>query len=578
MIPFKALIRSTSHYEMTNSQLIQPNYSEEEVWDLLSEYLEKKHHASIHSIQRGIYADFHRDGSIFLVEECEDEFAILYCYRNINFNISGNIIYQLDSQYSEEFTLQSICEFLEKPFPKKLINIELSDEEEEEKQLNIRLATEINKTRNNIDSFNKKVRYAAISLLYAFEYTRSIPLNERIEHMTQITKDVENSSFVRVNLLQHINQVAIINPLYPTVEEVREFLEANRHLASFYEADFEDIKASAEIVYDLQYQNFFSNQARRIGSLLYPMKDWDGNIVSALNIIDLKKSNSDKDFLLIKNEANTVGTVHFNENTTSSEILFLTIDLAVADTLKSMMPAYAVHACLTTRNLLTSIKQASERHADATIIVTLNNDYADLITHKTPSQFNKGGISKVANLLSENTECFQNVGVIYPEIDLEASPIHLGLHDLFIDYGIVETETALNNELHNLIERLENGVHELSHLIEKHKNYTALINEKFDLTVPELLIAPINNSAAPETSSLPFVFATSTNSILHQESEADFIKWLNEEPTPEIKQQYEEFESKMAQFARAGQSLDPDEQSHVLSTLADKDTEQEDIF
>lgn len=518
---------------MTESKLIQHNYSEDEVWDLLTRYLERQHQATKTSIQKGIYADFHSEGSIFLVDECEDEFATLYCFRNLNFNIYGSIIYQLDSQYSEDFTLESICEFLGEPFPKVDNNVELTEEEIEEKNIRIRLNTQARLNLEQRDQAELTKRYSAISLLYAFEYHRAEGLNDRSYHMGQHTKDPSSSSFVLTKQLHHIDSIRVISPQIPDIQELMNFLNSKKHLADHFGVNFDDIIEIASTLFEQKYESFFSSQARRVGSLLYPMHTVTGELVSALNIIDIKDTNNDKEFLLIKNEANTIGSIqHFNKDTDNVQIIFITEKLTTADTLKTLFKNHPVHACLSPKNVIKVLNELSDEYPDSFILVVLDNEYISFIKDPNPSRFYKSTMVKLAQHLKDNPESLPNIGTIYtrPEPSQQS---HANLYDLYHNIDKDEAKALIQAEISAFVERYQEGKHELNHLVDQHNEYAKIISEKFRSSLPKLILDTSSNPHQNNPTPLekPTVFDTAPNSVLFKEKQTGFSEWLRQPPT-----------------------------------------------
>lgn len=556
---------------MTNPKIENPKYSEEEVWDLLSNYLEKKHNADTVSIQRGIYADYYRNGSIFTVDQSEDEFATLYCFRNLHFNISGSIIYQLDSHLSEDFTLQQICEYLKKPFPKTAHNYsDLTNEQEIERQENIRIAKQRKRHEESLSRQNKQNKYTSIALLYAFEYQRAVKFNDRVFHYSQATRSVLQSNFFKVNQLNHALDGLVINANQPKLEEYLEFIDSQKDFLISEGCDFDVLRQIAENDTFTSRQNFFSDEARKMGSLLFPMRDLNGRIISALNIIDLTKSINNKEFLFIKNEANTVGTVQFTEpGSEHSDLIFITMRFEVASTLKEVFPDYPIHAAMSIKNLIEVVKQLLRKQPDSLIVVVMDNDYTQLVQNKNVSAFRTGPFSTFTQFLAENVKDTFNIGLLMPEFDFEDDSNLKSFHEVYCELGLLEVTTQINQSILDLIERRNSQVLEVNHLIEKHVDIEEYLRDTFDIAVPD--IANVD-SLNHRTIDLPLIQSDGGNSILFQESRADFVAWMNMEISPEIQIKEKQFQNKAAMFGKTAQKLGKDE---VQSILDSKDTSQD---
>lgn len=564
---------------MTLPNIENPRYSEEEVWDLLSSYLEKKHNAYTVSIQRGIYADYYRDGSIFSVDNSEDEFATLYCFRNLHFNISGSIVYQLDSHLSEDFTLQHICEYLRKPFPKALDeHAGLTNEQKQERQENIRIARQRKKHEELMTRENRRNKYTSIALLYAFEYQRAVNFNERVYHYDQVTRSVLQSNFFKLNQLNYPLDGLVINANQPTLEEYLEFIDSQKEFLIEQGCEFSVLKEVAEKETFPSRLNFFSNEARKMGSLLFPMRDLNGRIVSALNIIDLTKSVDNKEFLFIKNEANTIGTVHFTETTeTDPGLIFLTVRFEVASVLKELFPNHPIHAALSIKNLIDVLKQILRLHPDSLVIVVLDNDYIQLAQHKNINAFRNGSLSTFAQFLNDNVKDTFNIGLLMPEFDIEQNDNLGSFHEIYCELGLIETTHRIHAAISELIERRNSQVLEINHLIEAHLIFEDYFRDTFDIAIPDISITELGDHQQADSL---LTQADSGNSILLQESKSDFIAWLNMDISPEIKLKESLIQNKAAMFAKSAAMIDSDEAQAILDskTMSKEANTEDEIF
>lgn len=549
---------------MTNPKIENPKYSEEEVWDLLSNYLEKKHNADTVSVQRGIYADYYRNGSIFTIDKSEDEFATLYCFRNLHFNISGSIIYQLDSHLSEDFTLQQICEYLKKPFPKTAHDhSKLTNEQEIERQENIRIAKQRKKHEESLSRQNKQNKYTSIALLYAFEYQRAVKFNERVFHYSQATRSVLQSNFFKVNQLNHALDGLVINATQPKLEEYLEFIDSQKDFLLDEGCDFDVLREIAKNDTFPSRHNFFSNEARKMGSLVFPMRDLNGRIISALNIIDLTKSINNKEFLFIKNEANTVGTVQFTElSNAPSDLIFIAVRFEVASTLKEIFPDYQIHAAMSIKNLIEVVKQLLKKHPDSLIVVVMDNDYTRLAQNKNISAFRNGPFSTLSQFLAENVKDTFNIGLLMPEFDFENESNLKSFHEIYCELGLLEVTNQINQGILDLIERRDSQVLEINHLIERHIEIEEHFMDTFDIAVPD--IANVDSIGQRTQIDLPLIQSEGGNSILFQESRADFVAWINMEISPEIKAQEQRLQNKAAMFGKASPKLSSEDVQMVL--------------
>lgn len=516
---------------MNSPDIYNPNYSEKEVWDILTEYLNIKHNAQSNTIQRSVYADLNRAGSIFLTEGGEDEFAQLICYRNMYFNLSGNIIYQLDSDRCEEFSLKDICKYLGRPYPKAMHEaIELTEEEQVTKEENIKLIKQANSAQLARDTLKKKTKYAAICLIYAFEYQRATNLKDKNYHIHQITRDVDASRFVRINSISHIKDGAVLLPKKPTLDELLTFAESQSELEAFYDVPFKDVIQSLSTEVYAQYEHFFSKDARQLGALLFPLKNLQGKTVSALNIIDIKKSNSDKEFLFIKNEANTVGSIQINfSSIVDCEAVFITIGIESADALAEISGDVPVFATLSPKNMVAVIDSIHTAKPECLIIAALNDEYMNFLHHKNPALFKKSGTVKVCEYMARNSKSFPNIGIITPCTTLDEYNGIVTFHDLLQEFGPEDSATILHSELNKAIERREADLNEANHMLEQHAFFSKEIFNSHKLKLPELITAEdLTEEEVSMVAQSHTLIQPGEDPVLYIENRDEFIKWIEQ--------------------------------------------------
>lgn len=516
---------------MNSPNIYNPNYSEDEVWDILTEYLKIKHSAQSNTIQRSGYADLNRTGSIFLIEGGEDEFARLICYRNMFFNLSGNIIYQLDSDRSEEFNLKDICKYLDLPYPKAMHEaIKLTQDEQNTKEENIKYIREANSAQVSRDLIKRKIKYAAICIIYAFEYHRASSQNDKNYHSQQLTRDVHSSRFMRSNGISHIKDGVVLLPTKPTLKELNDYAQNQKHLEGFYNVQFGDILESLNNEVFNQYDHFFSNDARKLGALLFPLRDLNQNIVSSLNIIDIKKPNSDKEFLFIKNEANTIGAIQINyKGIHDSEVVFITIGIESADSIAEVYGDTPVFATLSVKNMLSVIDSIRKENSDCLIIVALDNEYMHFLQHKNIALFKQTATVKLCKFLAQNCKAMPNIGVITPCTSLNEYNGIINYHDLLNEFGPEEFATILNNEINKAIERREANLNEANFLLEQHTLSSQEIFDYHKLKLPELITElDLTEESVSEVANSKMLIQPGEDPVLFIENRDELIRWIEQ--------------------------------------------------
>ncbi len=184
---------------------INPNYTEEEVWELLIKYLCDFHHADIHSITKFKYIDQqNNDDSTFYSIDPFDESArnkvILRCYANDHFNISGEVIHIIDDSFSEKFTLKGICKKIGAPFPSKT-------------NTSHGVAMHSNEQEDQITELE--------NLFRVFEYDRALNL-------------VHAEKFALfINSISHNTNLRTLHPLAPTKEDFARWLNRDDDLKTY---------------------------------------------------------------------------------------------------------------------------------------------------------------------------------------------------------------------------------------------------------------------------------------------------------------------------------------------------------
>lgn len=535
---------------MNDPKPINPHYTESEVWDMLTDYLVKKHLATASSVQRGIYADFHKDGSTFLVDQCEDQFALLYCYRNLNNNISGNIIYQIEGEYSEEFTLQGICDFLGLPFPKELNLVELSPAEIETKNENRLIAEEYQLKERQRKQHKLKIHATVIALFHAFEYERAKPYRERAYHYRQLTKSAGQSRYIQCNRMQHTESVLPLSPYSPSEREFLDYVEHHRMTSDFNEVEHQEVLENAGRIFHQHYRDYFPAQARKVGGLLYPLCNPQGEVISALNVVDIKKDDASNQFLLVQHNATTIGTVQFSQGSQTDQLILITQDLITADILKTLFPDLSIHAALTADNLCKSALSLAKAQPEHQVIVFLNNDYEQIRVEKNTLHFKQGNIRLMAEALAEQGEP-NNLGVLLPEFD-PLDDYH-SLQEIYLNEPLQAGQALLKQLLDHYIERHQAGASELSYLLDVHQQQHESLKSGLKINLPDLVEAkaPVNQATLPH----PMIYAIGSNSVLFQESRADLKKWFAEPASAEMQREQQRWADMVGTFAQLSPEL-----------------------
>lgn len=560
------------------NSFFNPNYSEDEVWDLLSEYLEKKHHVNTSTIQRGIYADINRDGSILTLDDQEYEHATLFCFRNFNFNISGSIIYQLDPPLNDEFDLEAICQFLHKPFPKPLVEPVLTPEQIIEKNENIKFL-KLKLQNENQSSFKKaKVKNIATAALYALEYNRAVAQDYTAFHYGQINKTVERANYFVQQRIQNTFGALIIPLVPPSKESYLEFLQAYQSIAALLDVDFNEVLDYATIKLIPELDNIIPKEVRKAGSLIFPLRNIQGVLISAVIIPDLPVTQSD--FKIIKNELYTGGVIHTQEPGKSTpDIFILTCSIENADALKIAMPEANILITLSAENTLNTLKEIDNLYPDAIAVVVVSNEYAKIKKDKKLKQFENSELCHVAQYLADNLKSTSNIGVIFPQVEdeFDEDVYCTSFTDVLNEYGEEKLQEAINYQLSELAYRRENKDLELNYLLQVHAEAHEGINSALKLILPALIqLDQLTNGQVLTGTHIPLINHKSSNPVLFQESKLDFKKWLNNPISKEIVEQEKSLANAACNFAKNATNLTKTESDSIENSIENE--EIEDIF
>lgn len=564
------------------NSFFNPNYSEDEVWDLLTEYLEKKHHVNTSSIQRGIYADINRDGSILALEDQEYEHATLFCYRNFNFNISGSIIYQLDPPLNDEFDLEQICTYLNRPFPKPLIAPQLTIEQIQERKDNLRLLKLKKQKEDQISFLRSKVENIAKAALFCLEYRRAEKQNNIAYHYGQINKTADKSNYFVQNQIQHDFGAMVLASTPPKTQEYLAFLEEYREVVDMLEASFDEVVEYAKDKIANDIDGIISPSVRRSGCIILPVKNLEGVLLSAAIIPDIPETKNE--FPFIKNEYYTGGAIQsFDPDQPEADIYFLTSSIPNADALKQAMPEACILVTLSPKNTVKTLQEIHAKAPNAIAVVVVNNAYAEIMLNKSIKKFEQSELCEISQYLADNLKHTGNVGVILSSFEDESEnkddeDIHfVSFHNILNDYGLEKLKACLNYQLSELAYRRENHNLELNFLLEKHAEAHERINDILKISLPAL--AQLDQDELEDNNpslQTPLNITKASNPVLFQESQAEIKKWLNAPISNEILQQEKSRSEAAVNFAKTAQPLSNQEIADVLKSHKNEDVE--DIF
>ena len=560
------------------NSFFNPNYSEDEVWDLLTEYLERKHHVNTTSIQRGIYADINRDGTILSLEDQEYDHATLFCFRNFNCNISGSVIYQLDPPLNEEFNLESICLYLNKPFPKPLSDLALTPEQEIERNENLRLA-KIKQQNENLNNFQKaKVKNISLAALYAFEYARASKQIDIAFHYGQINKIVDNAKFIVDKKLNYHFNAVVICAQSPSPDDYLNFLETFRVYEQNLDVDLNEVIQFAKIKIAPNLDDFITPSVRKMGSLILPLCLANGAIISAVIIPDLDDPKDDYEF--IKNEEYTGGSIHcFSQSNDLKDLFILTADFQNADAIKSAIPSAQILVTLTANNTLSTIKELKELNSEAVIVVVVDNEYSRVKKYGHAKSFIKSDLTQIAQYLTDNLKTSNNIGIIMPDVvdEFEENEQYPSFFDVLNNLGLERLKQSLNDQISLLADRRSNKEVEINYLLQLHADNHEEINRLHRFDLPNLVqLSDNEDSGSSHGTVLPLVNTKAVNPVLLQESKAEILNWLN---APSSLQENEEFfavNEAFCSFVADAPPLDLEEINIIKKNQNNKDLE--DIF
>lgn len=534
--------------------MVTPNYTEEEVWDLLSEYLSKKCQADSDTIQRGIYVDLYRDGSFFGIVDNPDEFAYLYCSRNLNFNISGNIVFSVDSEKNEEFTLESICEYLEKPFPKPITTIELTDDEYLEKLQNLRTIKTINKANHEREKVKSKIRSACLSLIHAFEYERSLTIKNDINHFEQVISHVGDFNFIQERDILNIENIVIIHPVEPMLDDILIYFKKNKELIkNYFKIKYKDIEGMLKDSIYPNYDKYFSERVRRFGSLLIPMHNTDQQLVSAINIANIsleKKTN----YLILKENIHIKGSFQINTQEDPTNCIFLTVDADTADTL-SRLTKNPIYASINEENFIEVFCELKERFPEIFIVLVLNNPFSCYLNNESKSIFRKSTIVKLMIEYGKDPQKLIRSGIIIPSIDLLEKSQLMSFSDVYLEFGLDETIYQINHELNKLSIRLEENINESEYISTLYADAKNILFGNHHLRLPELVteeeLKPQKAIVQETLPDKPVIPTHGENSVLFIEKRRSMVDWLNEPIHPEIQKKEKLLQQQISRFISA---------------------------
>lgn len=539
--------------------MVTPNYTEEEVWDLFSEYLNNKFQADPDTIQRGIYVDLYRDGSFFGVLDNPDEFAYLYCNRNLNFNISGNIVFSIDSDKNEEFSLETICEFLNKPFPKPLIEIGLTEEEHREKIQNLKTVKTVNKANYERQKVKAKIHNACLALIHAFEYERSLKIKNDINHIEQVISHIEDFNFIQERDISNIENLLIIHPLEPLLDDILIFFKTNKELIkTYFKIKYKDAEDTLKHSIYPNYSNYFSERMRRFGSLLVPLYNLEQQLVSAIHISNIsleKKAN----YSIMKEKNHTKGSHQLNIQQNPSECIFLTIDIDTADTL-SKVTKNPVYAAINEDNLIDVLGELKIKYPDIFIIIVINNPFALYLENESKSIFRKSPLVKLMIEFGRDPIKLIRSGIIMPTLDLLEKSSLNSFSDMYLEFGLDEVVYQINNELLGLSNRLDKNTNESEYILKTYSHAKNILFGNHHLKLPELVtedeLKPqieVIQSVAPEQ---PVIPNYGENSVLFLEKRSSVVDWLNEPIHAEIEKKEKRLQQQVSRFIVAAPTED----------------------
>lgn len=542
--------------------MTNPKYTEDEVWDLLSEYLVKKFQADHDTVQRGIYVDLYRDGCFFEVLNNPDNFAYLYCSRNINFNISGNIVFSMHSENNEDFTLESICEYLNKPFPKVTTSIELTDAEYKEKLQNLATIKKISKANHNREKIKSKIRRACISLIHAFEYERASLIKNDINHIEQVISHVGDFNFIQERDILNTQEMLIIDPIAPLLDDILVYFEKNKDLIKdYFKIRYKDIEETLKDSIYPNYEKYFSERVRRFGSLLIPLYNVNQRLVSAINIANISLG-AKTNYLILKENFYTKGSFQTNAQEKPLDCIFLTVDIDTADTL-SRATKNPIYTSINEENLIEVFDELREKFPDIFIVLVLNNPFSQFLNNGSESEFRKSSLVRLMIEFGKNPRKLIRSGIIIPSLDLLNKSQLSSFSDIYLEFGIDETTYQINHELNVLSDRLEKNTNESEYISALYLSAKNILYGNHHLRLPELATEEeLNPKTVIIENTLPdqpIIPTHGENSVLFLEKRKSLSDWLNEPIHPEVEKAEKRMQQQISRFVSAAPIQDNDE-------------------
>lgn len=536
-------------------KMIAPNYTEEEVWDLLSEYLGKKFLADQNTIQRGIYVDLYRDGSFFEIIDNPDEFAYLYCNRNLNFNISGNILFSVESDKNEEFTLESICHFLNKPFPKPITPLDLSPTEFEEKQKNLSFIKKVNKINFEREKTKTKITGVCVEILHAFEYTRALKINDNIYHIEQLIGDINNFNFIQERNIFRTEEMIVVHPNPPLLDELLDFVEEKKELIKeYFQVRYSEVLETIKTQIYPNYETYFSERMRRFGSLLIPLYNVEKELVSCVNIVNITDNKINYLVVSEKNQ-HTSGSFQINtEQITSNDSIYITLDIETADVI-SRCNNSPIFAALNEDNFIRVLDEVQAKYPDNFIVLVSNNPFVKYLDSENEEMFRKSLIVKLMLAFARSNTRLLRCGLIIPTVNLAEKSELKTFSDIFLEFGLDEACFHINQELSKALERLENDTNESEYILDLYNNAKSALYGNHHIRLPELVtdeeLKPPKHQVLDQLPEQPLIPTHGVDSVLHIEGKKDLIDWFNEPINPDIARKERMLQEQMGRFMDA---------------------------
>lgn len=566
---------------MSTYQFPSPNYTEVEVWNLLSEYLEKKFDADSSTIQRGIYVELYKDGSVFLIKNNEDEVGRLYCYRNMRFNISGDIIFNQNGDLSEHFSLNSICDYLGKPFPKPIQgDLGLSEDEMDTKHKNLAIIEQTKEAQIARNIASRLLKTAAIQVIHAFEYWRAKELPDEIFHIEQTLRHADQLTYIQQ---KHINCSLhwwAIHPKEPTLDEICSYIRNNVDCDAVYSFSCEVLIEYISNDLFKSYKSHFSVASRGVGSILIPLHNTLGALKSALvanNIPDTKKGYGWDQASLQYVAIDCVYAVRGFVKSKPEDIVVVTEDLAAADTLQSVMGDVLVLACLLPENTESCLNGLIAQ--DKQVIVVADNGHAGITENKADQS---EGFAHLIQHLMNNIEQMEKIGLLFlnPVNHSNLDKIYRNANDLAGAESRPILHSIIATELQALFERKNSqSTSEIKYALDTRSLVKDFILQNYNVAVDEVLEKRDNNHQA-ERLALNEQNAIALKAMAHhigddpvlaQERKQDVMKWLEAAQPISTSTEDSALQNKMAAFFVSAPPEKGDEYLKILQDRSDGD-------